>query len=1792
VQLPSQVAIVRIEVSQNRVTTQQTAQWSARMIVQNNGDAPVLYDPAQTRLIFDIFGQGDKAGEYSYVRSGTFTGTGGDTLYGQSVDSVLFTINFTGFTPGNLTLGGEFCGTDLNGQNTVCDNTGDGGSANLVVELPGFLNIFAIQTSQPAVTASQDSSWTVNMIVENPGGSEIALETHRDSTGIMFDLGAGWAFNDPVFENGPNLAGNSTKTVSFLVTKSGDTQGTARIDGFIRGVQTNDGVPKSDNTNFAGFGSIDIETAAGLIVDAVRPLQDPVTAGQTNSWSVEVDVRNPGPGGAIALIDRTGGLTALDFPDATSAFTVQAPTGPDSVASGATATLTFVVTQTPTFAAAGRQTIDATIAGTDANTRAPLQAGGSDGVTVEDLPTPTYVLSSLQPPAVSIGSNVNFSIGVTSAPGMATVVLDPTSTTFTLSDGQGHQATAELNGVIDNAIEPGVMSTLVFKSLYVNPDFLEATVAPQIKLVGTQNGIPFSDLTFSTSPDNITLQQPSQVTISKITVSQSRVTSGQTRNWTATMSVQNTPGGAPVMLDPVQTNLIFDIFGQGDRSLEYQVNKPLAFFASGDDTLRSGATDSLRFTITTTGTTKGQLILGGVFTGTDLNSQAQVQDNTADGGSANLLVENPGDLKIVSVTPSQPRVTVGQTTDWQAVVVVQNTGEAAVQLTFTPSTTPEVRPSNPAGYIWGEPTALAGGGDDVLAGGEIDSLIFVVDQTGTTDTPVEVLHGKIDGIEINSGDALTFDTQAQGSGSGNVEVQTRAALRFQSTVIDAPNTPEVNANQTFGVVVQLVNTGGADVQNAQYLIGVDDDSDPQLPAIHVAASIPGGGGTVVDTFLVDAGTNLGSETATVSWVEAFDANAASDLNFVTLTNGPDATATFTKVTPAVLVIDSVVTSQGTVTRQQTQPWNVDVHLNNTGGATFDVTPPQPSDIGFYFGGAHQNDYIVSEPTSFVSGTVGDWMVAPGANPVLRYTVTTTGAAIGVVKAQANVAATDVNDLGALADEDSTTISVVSPSGLFISMTRVDTLTAPNNPQSNVALVNSQQAFKMEVVVSNTGEEVDSVQVNLTSDGSPGITPVDPGGAVRIQAGNDFTFVFDVVADNLLPADDSKLVIFSSSITRAISVNSQTPITPGTAADDQELVTVQKPVDLQLNLTITAPPAATDGSVSTDQVFEVTGIVTNAGIAAIDATTAAEVTLSLPGGFSRDSGAAMQEAFTIDNPIVWNIQAPSTAVAGQSISANISTMPLQLNVAQPAAASQPNDAVAVDVLDSGGFGAIAMNVITPAGAADNTVSADQVFTVRADVTPGVTTVSNSATIVLGSGLTSIDPVTQALADGDGNPQSVQYRITAPSNASLDDVMVRFNGQDVNTSAAVLDSTPVITITVVPKAVLTLSAIIASPEAQDNQVSVGAPFEIKAVVENGAGFADIDTTVAKPRIRMVLPATGNYTFDPTSDPEIQAFSLGDSVSWIIRAPLTAAAAELLTARIENVPNDENTNAAAQVAVSQQAIPMQTGTSNVTVDNVSSALGIGTNVVPMGTADVTMMAVEIANPSATADPARVDYIDIELRTAQGGLASNPAATITELYAIKGGQRVSANVGQNPMRLPVAAVLGANAVIQPTAADTFTIFLSVSASAALEELSIGIADETALSVVNTVSAAPFTIEGKNGQNVAGAFDSPSLVILSNSFEEYVHNYPNPFGAGREMTRIAYFLQAASEVSVTIYTITGEKVFEKQLAIGDAGTGSGPQEFEWDGRNMSSEIVRNGLYICRLEAGGNTATFRIAVAK
>jgi hypothetical protein len=157
----------------------------------------------------------------------------------------------------------------------------------------------------------------------------------------------------------------------------------------------------------------------------------------------------------------------------------------------------------------------------------------------------------------------------------------------------------------------------------------------------------------------------------------------------------------------------------------------------------------------------------------------------------------------------------------------------------------------------------------------------------------------------------------------------------------------------------------------------------------------------------------------------------------------------------------------------------------------------------------------------------------------------------------------------------------------------------------------------------------------------------------------------------------------------------------------------------------------------------------------------------------------------------------------------------------------------------------------------------------------------------------------------------------------------------------------------------------------------------------------------------------------------------------------------------------------------------------------------------------------------------------------------------------------------------------------------VSLTQSPALDQFAIEIRDSSSIVVRSEASGEVVRVLDKNTQqDFAGTLRSQALVVLSNQFSEYVHNYPNPFSPANGPTKIAYFLENPTGVSVSIYDLGGTLVFEKQLSMGQSGTSSGPHEVEWDGNNMQGTSVRNGIYVCQITAGSNSAKFKIAVAK
>lgn len=115
-----------------------------------------------------------------------------------------------------------------------------------------------------------------------------------------------------------------------------------------------------------------------------------------------------------------------------------------------------------------------------------------------------------------------------------------------------------------------------------------------------------------------------------------------------------------------------------------------------------------------------------------------------------------------------------------------------------------------------------------------------------------------------------------------------------------------------------------------------------------------------------------------------------------------------------------------------------------------------------------------------------------------------------------------------------------------------------------------------------------------------------------------------------------------------------------------------------------------------------------------------------------------------------------------------------------------------------------------------------------------------------------------------------------------------------------------------------------------------------------------------------------------------------------------------------------------------------------------------------------------------------------------------------------------------------------------------------------------------------------KNNNKISASVDHlSSFMVMGYSNPERLLsgliNYPNPFSAGRESTKIVYTLTKDSNVTIMIYNLVGDLVRKMEFSAGSEGgkgLSSGYQNvITWDGRNNYGMLVANGMYICQITA-------------
>ncbi len=113
---------------------------------------------------------------------------------------------------------------------------------------------------------------------------------------------------------------------------------------------------------------------------------------------------------------------------------------------------------------------------------------------------------------------------------------------------------------------------------------------------------------------------------------------GDTTNWYVRMALQNS-GPDDIKLDFSDSKTYIQFFsGITEVTGEYTILQPGQLAVSGTDTLKSGTTDTLDFTIDVTGSTEGTITITGQVEGLDVETGGTIADNTDSGGKGAISV--------------------------------------------------------------------------------------------------------------------------------------------------------------------------------------------------------------------------------------------------------------------------------------------------------------------------------------------------------------------------------------------------------------------------------------------------------------------------------------------------------------------------------------------------------------------------------------------------------------------------------------------------------------------------------------------------------------------------------------------------------------------------------------------------------------------------------------------------------------------------------------------------------------------------------------------------------------------------------------------------------------------------------------------------------------------------------------------------------------------------------------------------------------------------------------------------
>jgi PKD repeat protein len=367
------------------------------------------------------------------------------------------------------------------------------------------------------------------------------------------------------------------------------------------------------------------------------------------------------------------------------------------------------------------------------------------------------------------------------------------------------------------------------------------------------------------------------------------------------------------------------------------------------------------------------------------------------------------------------------------------------------------------------------------------------------------------------------------------------------------------------------------------------------------------------------------------------------------------------------------------------------------------------------------------------------------------------------------------------------------------------------------------------------------------------------------------------------------------------------------------------------------------------------------------------------------------------------------------------------------------------------------------------------------------------------------------------------------------------------------------------------------AQDN-ASQGETFSVSARVIN-EGEADIVNS------GLLLLTTDNLLVE---NPELDfGPDLPDTVTWQVSVPSDLNPdIEQLTASISQLPLDKNSGLSANVSAGEETFALSVVEKNRLSFERVDVGGVPPQNVFKGQQSVPMLQVQVRSLGANEGDIRLNEIEVGLEQHDGIQINSPGNVLDSLYLVSsssGGEILAGASSPEQNRFTLS--LNGDYLVSSDP-DTLLFYVNVSLGVSVQTFRLVIDGEDAIDAddISTETTAS-VVEGSSGIPL-GVFRSQFTVLNLRSFETSFKNYPNPMGSGDGSTTFSYYLPEDSDVTIMIYTLTGQLVKKQTFQSGqNGGRGSEVNQVQWGGYNGVGKYVNNGVYVCIATARTRSGT-------